>query len=88
MNYGIGRGYKTFELFMKGYVISSSHPFFLISPHLTPHSFTPSNLPYLVSNMSEELRKLAHLDPATAQLALEAYMGADRGWFLGGYVAG
>jgi hypothetical protein len=38
--------------------------------------------------MSEEIRKIIQNDPATAQAALEAYMGADKGYYMGGHIAG
>jgi hypothetical protein len=38
--------------------------------------------------MSEEIRKIIQIDPAAAQAALQAYMGADKGYFMGGYIAG
>ena len=38
--------------------------------------------------MSEEIRKIIQTDPASAQAALEVYMGADKGYFMGGYIAG
>jgi len=38
--------------------------------------------------MSEELRQIAMLDPAAVQVAMEAYMGPDKGYYMGGYIAG
>jgi hypothetical protein len=38
--------------------------------------------------MSEEIRKIIQIDPATAQAALEVYMGGDKGYYMGGYIAG
>jgi hypothetical protein len=38
--------------------------------------------------MSEEIRKIIQIDPAAAQAALEVYMSTDKGYFMGGYIAG
>ena len=38
--------------------------------------------------MSDAIRQIIQVDPAAAQAALEVYMGSDKGYFMGGYIAG
>lgn len=38
--------------------------------------------------MSEEIRRIIQINPEAAQAALEAYMSPDKGYFMGGYIAG
>jgi hypothetical protein len=38
--------------------------------------------------MSEQLRQIVKLDPAAVQAAMEAYMAPDKGYYMGGYIAG
>jgi hypothetical protein len=38
--------------------------------------------------MSADLRAIATMDPADVMVALQAYYGADKGYYFGGYIAG
>jgi hypothetical protein len=84
--------YKTFDLFSKG-IVTLPRPLSYFS-----HSFPPLPLPSILTSltpttskpvkMSADLRTIAMMDPADVMVALQAYYGADKGYYFGGYIAG
>ena len=57
------------------------------SLRLTVH-FLTGNTRTVDDDEMEFLKIIANIDPASRQIILKAYMGADKGFFMAGYMVG
>ena len=65
------------------YIASPLDPSLLLTFH-----FSTGNTSIVDDDEMEFLKIIANIDPASRQIILKAYMGADKGFFMAGYMVG